>query len=45
MTVTIDKLPEGPSAILKSSDEGEDGNTGGREGPGEERKEQQHRRN
>ena len=25
MTVRIDELPEGPSAILKSSDEGEDG--------------------
>ncbi len=35
MTVRIDKLPEGPSAILKSSDEGEEG--GFRGGDREER--------
>lgn len=35
MTVRIEKLPEGPSAILKSSDEGEDG--GFRGGDREER--------
>ena len=38
MTVSIDTLPEGPSAILRQSDEGEDrprGERGDREGRGE----------
>jgi small subunit ribosomal protein S6 len=30
MTVSIDKLPEGPSPILRQTDEGEEGGFGGR---------------